>query len=110
MPECQAYSPNIVSRAQNQAGLSSAEANPILSKYNLNDDYAETTEYQSLYTELIGTIVILLKMSYNKKTHLRQNIDAIKLALRLDKENRPATPEERKYFRLFRFRWNKGNS
>lgn len=34
-------------------------------------------------------------MSYNKKTHLRQNIDAIKLALRLDKENRPATPEER---------------
>jgi hypothetical protein len=34
-------------------------------------------------------------MSYNKKTHLRQNIDAIKLALRLDKENRTATPEER---------------
>lgn len=26
---------------------------------------------------------------------MRQNIDAIKLALRLDKENRPATPEER---------------
>jgi len=34
-------------------------------------------------------------MSYNKKTHLRQNIDAIKLALRLDKENRTTTPEER---------------
>jgi N12 class adenine-specific DNA methylase len=34
-------------------------------------------------------------MSYNKKTHLRQNINAIKLALRLDKENRQATPEER---------------
>ncbi|MDR1593660.1 MAG: N-6 DNA methylase [Prevotellaceae bacterium] len=34
-------------------------------------------------------------MSYNKRTHLRQNIDAIKLALRLDKENRTAAPEER---------------
>ncbi|MDX9774432.1 MAG: N-6 DNA methylase [Petrimonas sp.] len=34
-------------------------------------------------------------MSYNKRTHLRQNIDAIKLALRLDKEHRKATPEER---------------
>lgn len=34
-------------------------------------------------------------MSYNKKAHLRQNIDAIKLALRLDKENRTATQEER---------------
>jgi len=34
-------------------------------------------------------------MSYNKRTHLRQNIDAIKLALRLDKEQRQATPEER---------------
>jgi hypothetical protein len=34
-------------------------------------------------------------MSYNKRTHLRQNIDAIKLALRLDKEHRQATPEER---------------
>jgi hypothetical protein len=34
-------------------------------------------------------------MSYNKKTHLRQNVDAIKLALKLDKEKRPATPQER---------------
>ncbi len=34
-------------------------------------------------------------MSYNKRTHLRQNIDAIKLTLRLDKEHRKATPEER---------------
>jgi len=34
-------------------------------------------------------------MSYNKRTHLRQNIDAIKLALRLDKEHRKATPKER---------------
>ena len=34
-------------------------------------------------------------MSYNKRTHLRQNIDAIKLALRLDKEKRQATPQER---------------
>lgn len=34
-------------------------------------------------------------MSYNKRAHLRQNIDAVKLALRLDKEQRKATPEER---------------
>lgn len=34
-------------------------------------------------------------MSYNKRTHLRQNINAIKLAFKLDKENREATPEER---------------
>ncbi len=34
-------------------------------------------------------------MSYNKRTHLRLNIDAIKLALRLDKEQKKATPEER---------------
>lgn len=40
-------------------------------------------------------------MSYNKKTHLRQNIDAIKLALRLDKENRTAMPEEREIFSLY---------
>ena len=31
---------------------------------------------------------------YNKKTHLRQNIDAIKLSFLLDKEERRATPEE----------------
>jgi adenine-specific DNA methylase len=34
-------------------------------------------------------------MSYNKRTHLRQNIDAIRLALKLDKEHREATTEER---------------
>ena len=34
-------------------------------------------------------------MSYNKRTHLRQNIDAIKLALKLDKEQRTATSQER---------------
>ena len=34
-------------------------------------------------------------MSYNKKTHLRQNVDAIKLALKLDKEKRQATQEEK---------------
>lgn len=33
-------------------------------------------------------------MAYNKKVHLRDNIDAIKTAFLLDKENRTATPEE----------------
>lgn len=37
------------------------ECQAVFSKYNLNDDYAETTEYQSLYTELVGTILILLE-------------------------------------------------
>jgi N12 class adenine-specific DNA methylase len=34
-------------------------------------------------------------MSYNKRIHLRQNIDALKLVLRLDKEQKKATSEER---------------
>jgi hypothetical protein len=34
-------------------------------------------------------------MAYNKKIHLRQNIDAIKLALQLDREQRQATTQER---------------
>jgi hypothetical protein len=62
LPACQAvFAKYSASREQNQARLSSAEAPPILSKYNLNDDYAGTTEYQSLYTELVGTILILLE-------------------------------------------------
>lgn len=40
-------------------------------------------------------------MSYNKRTHLRQNIDAIKLALKLDKEKRQATPQEREILSLY---------
>ncbi len=33
----------------------------VFAKYKLNDDYAGTTEYQSLYTELTGTILMLLE-------------------------------------------------
>lgn len=33
-------------------------------------------------------------MSYNKKAHLRANIDAIRIVLTLDRENRPATDAE----------------
>jgi len=33
----------------------------VFDKYKLNDDYAGTTEYQSLYSELTGTILILLE-------------------------------------------------
>jgi N12 class adenine-specific DNA methylase len=40
-------------------------------------------------------------MSYNKRTHLRQNIDAIKLALKLDKEKRQATAKEREILSLY---------
>lgn len=37
------------------------ECRAIFDKYKLNDDYAGTPEYQSLYTELTGTILILLE-------------------------------------------------
>lgn len=40
-------------------------------------------------------------MGYNKRIHLRQNIDAIRLALMLDKERREATPEERSVLSLY---------
>lgn len=40
-------------------------------------------------------------MGYNKCIHLRQNIDAIRLALMLDKERREATPEERSVLSLY---------
>ena len=40
-------------------------------------------------------------MSYNKRIHLRQNIDAIRMALILDKEQREATPEERSVLSLY---------
>ena len=33
-------------------------------------------------------------MAYNKKAHLRDNIEAIRLMFRLEKEQRTATPEE----------------
>jgi hypothetical protein len=49
-----------------EAGAKAKELLPacqaVFAKYNLNDDYAETTGYQSLYTtELVGTILILLE-------------------------------------------------
>lgn len=37
------------------------ECQAVFAKYDLNDDYAATQEYQSLYTELVGTILILLE-------------------------------------------------
>lgn len=33
----------------------------IISKYNLSDDFINTSEYDLLYTELVGTIQILLE-------------------------------------------------
>lgn len=40
-------------------------------------------------------------MSYNKKAHLRQNIDAIRLAFKLDKEQRKATLEEKEILSVY---------
>jgi hypothetical protein len=48
-------------KAQTKAKDLLPECQAVFAKYNLNDDYAETTEYQSLYTELVGTILILLE-------------------------------------------------
>lgn len=47
--------------AQEKAKQLLPECKQVFSKYNLNDNYAETTEYQSLYTELTGTVMILLE-------------------------------------------------
>lgn len=37
------------------------ECRAVISKYELHDDFAGTTEYQSFYTELTGAILILLE-------------------------------------------------
>lgn len=49
------------SEAQLKAKELLPECQAVFAKYNLNDNYAETTEYQSFYTELVGTILILLE-------------------------------------------------
>ena len=38
---------------------------------------------------------------FNKSAHLRQNIDAIKAAFTLDRENRRATPEEKEILQAY---------
>lgn len=37
------------------------ECTAVFNRNDLNDDYAETAEYKLLYTELVGTIAILLE-------------------------------------------------
>ena len=50
-------------------------------------------------------------MAYNKKAHLRDNIEAIRLMFRLEKEQRTATPEEAGITRrLLRVRRYQGGS
>ncbi|GHV60628.1 hypothetical protein FACS1894182_15320 [Bacteroidia bacterium] len=49
------------SREINQARLSLSEAHPVLCKYTLSDDFADSAEYRLLYTELTGAIQILLE-------------------------------------------------
>lgn len=49
------------SREQNQARLGYAEAQPVLCKYTLSDDFADSAEYRLLYTELTGAIQTFLE-------------------------------------------------
>ena len=49
------------SEIHEKAGELMPECRDILSAYNLNDDFAESTAYQLLYTELVGTILTLLE-------------------------------------------------
>lgn len=49
------------SREINQARLSLSEAHPVLCKYTLSDDFADSQEYRLLYTELTGAIQTLLE-------------------------------------------------
>ena len=37
------------------------ECYPVFAKYELNDDFKDTADYQSLYTEITGAILILLE-------------------------------------------------
>lgn len=50
-----------LSEAQAKAKELMPECQAVFAKYNLNDDFAGTTEYQSLYIELVGTILILFE-------------------------------------------------
>lgn len=47
--------------AQQKATELLPDCKAVFIKYNLSDDYAETSEYQMLYTELTGTIILLLE-------------------------------------------------
>lgn len=47
--------------AQDKAKELMPECTAVFNRYDLNDDYAETVEYKLLYTELVGTIAILLE-------------------------------------------------
>lgn len=49
------------SEAQQKAVELLPECRTLFANYDLNDDFSETPEYQSLYTELTGTILILLE-------------------------------------------------
>lgn len=51
-------SPN---EAQAKAKELLPECGSVFNKYTLTDDFADTTEYPLLYTELVGTILILLE-------------------------------------------------
>ena len=67
----------------------------MLEKYDLTDDFADTPDYELFYTELTGTVQILPRRWHSiRKSHLRQNIDALKTAFTLDRETAGATPEE----------------
>lgn len=47
--------------AQQKALELMPECNAVFSKYSMDDDFAGTTEYQSLYTELVSTVLIMLE-------------------------------------------------
>ena len=48
-------------KAQEKAKELMPECQAVFAKYHLKDDFADTTEYQWLYTELVGTIMIILE-------------------------------------------------
>lgn len=69
----------------------------VFSVYDLSDDnFALSSDYDLLYTELTGATVLYIgNMAFNRKQKLRDNIEAIRTAFILDRENRTATTEER---------------
>lgn len=55
------YKEIVASEANSKAKELLPQCQVVFEKYDIDDDFVETPEYQSLYTELVGTILILLE-------------------------------------------------
>ena len=74
----------------------------VFEKNKLDDEFAFSSEFNDLYTELTGTIAIWMEdMSFYKEQYLRANIEAIKLSFQMEKENRLPTEDKIKALKQY---------